>query len=591
MPLNYEPLETKRLLAVFTVTNLDDGPVAAAGDLPGSLRQALFDANATSQSDDIVFQSGLSGVVALTAGELAITEPLRIIGPEADRITIDASGNDTTPNAEGGGTRVLNIDDGDIQTQFQVELSRLVITGGDVTGSGGGIRSRENLVLIDSIVTGNTVSGTDARGGGIDNYMGNLQVRQSTVSDNHAVGTTGDGGGIHHGTTLFGTQRLRLIDSTVSANTAGRDGGGIFTGNNLLEDQATLISNSTISGNTAGRRGGGIFNFDGQTTIRWSTITANQGAPDAGSGIASYGDAGTHATLHSTIVTGNPGVDLAVVAGNVNSLSSAGYNLIGTANTFGSGSAADDSFTQPGDQTGVLDAALAALADNGGPTQTHALLPASPALDAGDPTAVVGSDGLSSFDQRGTPFDRIEDGNGDSTARIDIGAYERQSATVANADFDGNGRIGGGDFLIWQRNYPAATGATQATGDADSDTDVDAADLEIFEETFGQSTAPAAAAATSSDEQRGSTEESWLVDLAAFAGSHDQATADGAPEDGLPPELGASAPGIETPVVTPPSVPSLGIPPLSPASRRVEVAQSLHASIADAYFATLASEI
>lgn len=67
---------------------------------------------------------------------------------------------------------------------------------------------------------------------------------------------------------------------------------------------------------------------------------------------------------------------------------------------------------------------LAPLAHNGGWTQTHAVLPFSPALDAGDPAAMAGQNGVPQFDQRGTPFGRVEDGIGDFAARIDIGAFE-----------------------------------------------------------------------------------------------------------------------------------------------------------------------
>ena len=68
--------------------------------------------------------------------------------------------------------------------------------------------------------------------------------------------------------------------------------------------------------------------------------------------------------------------------------------------------------------SGVIDPLLGPLADNGGPTFTHALLPGSPAIDAGDPLAVAGSDGVPQFDQRGVPYSRVVGG------RIDMGAFE-----------------------------------------------------------------------------------------------------------------------------------------------------------------------
>ena len=71
---------------------------------------------------------------------------------------------------------------------------------------------------------------------------------------------------------------------------------------------------------------------------------------------------------------------------------------------------------------------LGPLADNGGPTQTHALLVGSPAIDAGDPSVVFNP---AMFDQRGAPFVRVFDGDGTGGARIDIGAYEWQTLDPA----------------------------------------------------------------------------------------------------------------------------------------------------------------
>jgi hypothetical protein len=83
---------------------------------------------------------------------------------------------------------------------------------------------------------------------------------------------------------------------------------------------------------------------------------------------------------------------------------------------------------------------LAALADNGAPTPTHALLAGSPAIDAGDPAFSAPP----LFDQRGVGFGRLQGG------RIDIGALEVQ---VSSADFDADGDFDGSDFLAWQRGF------------------------------------------------------------------------------------------------------------------------------------------
>jgi hypothetical protein len=133
-----------------------------------------------------------------------------------------------------------------------------------------------------------------------------------------------------------------------------------------------------------------------------------------------------------------------------------------------------------GSAHGPIDPLLAPLADNGGPTPTHALLPGSPAIGAGDPGFTPGLSGALEFDQRGAPFTRL------SGARIDIGAYEAQEAAGAlRADFNLDGRVDGGDFLAWQQNL-GRTGATIRQGDATADGDVDVHDLAVWRATFGR---------------------------------------------------------------------------------------------------------
>ena len=132
-----------------------------------------------------------------------------------------------------------------------------------------------------------------------------------------------------------------------------------------------------------------------------------------------YGQNGS--VLHrSSPATIRRDVDFVDGAG-INCFSSIGYNLIGTGNATGE-------FVEPGDQTGVANPMLGRWPTIGGPTMTHALLAGSPAIDAGDPAIGFNS---AEFDQRGYPFVRVFDGDGDATARIDIGAYERQSHAPA----------------------------------------------------------------------------------------------------------------------------------------------------------------
>jgi hypothetical protein len=218
-----------------------------------------------------------------------------------------------------------------------------------------------------------------------------------------------------------------------------RYGGAIYSFTDLASPHTTTIIGSTISGNTAPEAGGGLFNSTGPTSIQYSTITNNTAPSGKGGGIASFGDTATLTTVLSTIVAGNTGGDVSYFGGATNSFQSLTYNLVGTGN-------ATAAFNATGDQVGV-NPQLGPLADNGGPTRTHALLPASPAIDAGDPAAVAGSGGVPVFDQRGGPYTRVYDGGNGPGARIDIGAYERNVAAAAVAGrqlfynrsaFDGN---------------------------------------------------------------------------------------------------------------------------------------------------------
>src|SRR5262249_573524 len=153
----------------------------------------------------------------------------------------------------------------------------------------------------------------------------------------------------------------------------------------------------TISGNTASTNGGGIRNLTGFMSIRYSTITNNSAPNGAGNGLATGSGAFTPTEIPSSIIAGNVHSDLST--GQAISITSLGYNLIGSGNYL-------TEFNQPGDQTGVTNPLLGPLANNGGPTMTHALLAGSPAINAGDSAAAMGTGGVPLNDQRGVPFIR-----------------------------------------------------------------------------------------------------------------------------------------------------------------------------------------
>ncbi|MCA9102605.1 MAG: hypothetical protein KDA63_15705 [Planctomycetales bacterium] len=425
--LSAEPLEDRRMLAVFTVTNNSDGPVAAPGDLPGSLRQAIFDANLAGGADTIEFSAATYGTtLSLTDGQLTILDDVTITGPGADNFTIDAGGasrvlrvtNSADADISGLTLTGGNADRGGGLRNYAGSITKLtdvVVDGNTATGNlefwvGGGIRNEGNLTINDSRITGNSTTVGIGGGAGIGNN-GVLVINRTTISGNSSVS---DGGGIYN----YFTGNITIRNSTISNNstpgTANDDGGAIYSSGTIL------VIATTISGNSAFNGGG--LKSPGTTTIRHSTI-ANNSATSTGGGINSFGSV----SLDHTIVADNT----AVANGrDVSGTVTANWSLIET--TTGA------TINGANNITG-FDPILDVLADNGGPTQTHALLAGSLAINGGNPAIASPP----ANDQRGAPFVR-ENGT------IDIGAYEAQTfAFVVDTDVDeSDGDFSPGDVSL-----------------------------------------------------------------------------------------------------------------------------------------------
>jgi hypothetical protein len=276
-------------------------------------------------------------------------------------------------------------------------LNLTIRNGGGEPPRGNGIRNLGTLTIDAVKIIGNR----SCFGGGIANF-GVLTINESTISGNSVfqVGICrGFGAGIaNSGSTLT------LNNSTISGNSAsgayGPTGGGIYNETTLIVNNSTITGNVlTKSGIFAGTTGGGIAN-SGTLRISSSTISAN-GAQFGGN---LYGPASTQNSIIADSVSG----------GNCDgTMTSHGHNLSsdGTCN-----------FNSPGDLNnhGPL---LGPLQSNGGPTETMALLPGSPAIDAGNPAGCTdGSGHMLTTDQRGMPRPDKEDSVG-----CDMGAYESQS--------------------------------------------------------------------------------------------------------------------------------------------------------------------
>ena len=321
-------------------------------------------------------------------------------------------------------------------------LDNTVITG-NTANSGGGISSQGPLTLRSTTVSGNNAT----FGGGISTQLQGVSltitIADSTISGNSTSG--GAGGGLFN-SNLAGTITLTVSNSTISGNMAGGGGGGFYNSVSQGGMIVGTMTNVTVSGNTSGTTsgfGGGIANSSqgSGTTVNLaisnSTISGNNvaGTNGIGGGIANneFGSANT-LTLHNTIAAGNfrnSGASTSDISSTVDPTSS--FNLIGDG-TGMTGVSNGSNGNMIGTSGAPILPLLGPLANNGGLTQTHALLAGSPALDGGNNSRVTNPpfSGPPFTDQRGTGFDRIVDGpDADAIGTVDLGAYEAQ-VSLAN---------------------------------------------------------------------------------------------------------------------------------------------------------------
>ena len=272
-----------------------------------------------------------------------------------------------------------------------------VSVSGNVASNGGGLSSYDGTTtLTDCTVNGNSASSGD--GGGVFNDLGTTTLLNCSVSGNSAT----VGGGV--ATYYFGS--TTLTNCTVSGNSAASDGGGVVT-----ENSTATLTNSTVSGNSAGGNGGGLYTSTAGTTRLTNVTVSGNTAGGFGGGLD---NSDGKVTIGNTIVAENTASASGPDA--LGTFASSGHNLIGdTDDSFGW---ADTDLT--GTSTQPLNPVLAALGDYGGPTQTVALLPGSPAIDSGSNALIP--DGITT-DQRGLP--RSVNGV------VDIGAFESSGFTIA----------------------------------------------------------------------------------------------------------------------------------------------------------------
>ena len=327
----------------------------------------------------ILIQGAGRDSTILDGGEL--DRVLEIFAPDADVTLSDLTiRRGRTNHAGGGGGGLLS------DTSLTLRRVTLEDNGTTTTGADGGALLVNGSALLEDCTIRDSFSDVGF-GGGIFN-AGSLEIRRSTIAGNRAgQGFFGGGGGIAN------LGELRVEQSTISGNTAGstaRSGGGIFA-----QGRIELV-NSTVSGNqaTAGQ-GGGIFS-NSAGLLHHVTLANNSAA----AGGAIFLEGTPDMRLSNSIVSGG-------CAGAPNS---DGGNLESPGSSCGLGT--DDLAN-----VSAADLALGGLADNGGPTETHALPAASAAIDD-----VVTASCLAT-DQRGE--ERPRDGDGDGSNGCDAGAYER----------------------------------------------------------------------------------------------------------------------------------------------------------------------
>ncbi len=318
-----------------------------------------------------------------------------------------------------------------VQPDTTVTLNNITITRGNSGHNGGGVFNRGDLTINNSTISDNLGPG---EGGGIAN-AGTLVVNDSTITGNSVTGAIAFGGGIASGDMFDGSSlhpgngTITINRSAITNNSAGSQGSAIAVESDMT---SLTINNSTISGNTIVSNLGraAILNFGSTLIINSSTIADNAGGTV--SGIFTFNDTFTTpdspgvTTVQNSIILHDGTPACGTVLGG--STVSAGHNLVSDSSC---------GFTATGDQQNT-DPLLGPLANNGGPTFTHALLTGSPAIDAGDTPLTT--------DQRGEPRPA---GGAD-----DIGAYEtfsnKRVGTViikkSTAPDGGSGFTFGGDL-------------------------------------------------------------------------------------------------------------------------------------------------
>ncbi len=438
-----------------TVTSLADSG-------PGSLRQVMAD---SAPGDFIVF--GVAGTITLTDGGLSADKELTITGPGSSLLAINGGGFQiysgvhftvkqlTLTNCWRDSGAALYNQGGHLLVEncvFAQNTASVGTAGGN--GYGGAVFNSGTATITSSIFVGNSavgatgsdapspgptggVEGGAACGGAVYN-LGTLELRASTFVSNTARGGSGgrggDGqpaplsaypggfggmGGDGNGGALFNAGLATVVNCTFTSNSAygGSGGAGGKGGDSMYTGYPPRYAGGPGgNGGKGGSACGAVFDTNGLCFLTNCTIAANSGFGGTGGlgGPGGYGGLGSGPAgvrgLDGLALGGLRGSG-AVLANSVLSSNAPGGNCSGVITDAGHNLSSDASymFTNIGSMNGT-DPNLRPVADNGGPTLTMALLPGSPAIDAGDSSLAPATD------QRGLPRP--------FSVAADIGAFE-----------------------------------------------------------------------------------------------------------------------------------------------------------------------
>ncbi|HVT30107.1 MAG TPA: choice-of-anchor Q domain-containing protein [Lacipirellulaceae bacterium] len=414
--LAFEPLEDRRVLATFTVTSLGDAAVTASGSAPGTLRQAVYDANHSPGADVIQFASGLNGDVNLSVADDSAVGPSALLIDSP--ITVQGNANGITIRRDSAAPQMRLFR---VTPDADLTLDSVMVAGGVApSANGGAIYNQGTLTVIASTIYNNTAvetspasDGSAGRGGAIYNDAGSVSIRNTTLSGNMASRATGSGAAGGYGGAVYDLNgSLNFYNSTISDNAASRSGRDVY----ILADGSGEVANVQV----------------------YSAIVAQADVqPLVPDFVATHGTDGV-------------------------------LNVTGADNLIRSQVGAQSIVVSSGDP--MLDM----LANNGGPTLTHALLANSPAIDHGSNPLNV------TTDQRGGAYSRVDG------VAADIGAFELQTVVVPAlpGDYNANDFVDAADYVVWRKtigdDVPQYSGA-----DGNGTSMVDAGDYAVWRASFG----------------------------------------------------------------------------------------------------------